>query len=227
MKVQTPRKPRLTRVEMAYAELKSRIMDNLYPPNRRYLESELAVELGMSRTPIREALIRLEKDGLIELTPRHGMRVVPLSADDMREINEALACLETAAAEMFARQRPSAEDLAPLEQAVQDMETALEHLDLEAWANADERFHRTLLEKCGNRRISDMAFGVWDIVHRARMLAVRLLPAPVKSTKEHRELLEALRKCDPEAARTVHKRQRARATRELVRVLGRSYLQGI
>ncbi len=227
MKVQTPRKPRLTRVEIAYSELKSRIMDNLYPPNRRYLESELAEELGMSRTPVREALIRLEKDGLIELTPRHGMRVVPLSADDMREINEALTCLETAAAEMFARQRPSAEALIPLERAVHDMEVALDQLDLEAWANADERFHRYLLEKCGNRRIADMAFGVWDIVHRARMLAVRLLPAPVKSTKEHRELLEALRKSDPQAARSVHERQRVRANRELIRVLERTYLQGI
>ncbi len=227
MKSPTPRKRRTTRVEIAYGELKKRIMDNMYPPNRRYLESELADELGMSRTPVREALIRLEKDGLIELTPRHGMRVMPLSADDMREINEALTCLETAAAEMFARQRPTAEDLKPLEQAVVDMEAALERLDLEAWANADERFHRYLLEKCGNRRIAEMAFGVWDIVHRARMLAVRLLPAPVKSTKEHRELLEALRKCDPQAARTVHERQRVRANLELIRVLGRSYLQGI
>lgn len=218
---------RPSRVESAYSELKRRIMDNAYPPNRRFLENELARDLGMSRTPVREALIRLEKDGLIELTPRHGMRVLPLSPDDMREIYEALTCLETTAAEMFARRKPDDKTLRPMEKAVADMESALRKHDLDAWAEADERFHRYLLEQCGNRRIAAMAFGVWDIVHRARVLTLRLLPPPTKSNEEHRELVEALRKGDGKLARQVHERQRNRASMAIVEVLGRFHLNDL
>jgi DNA-binding GntR family transcriptional regulator len=221
------KQPRVSRVDTAYSELKRRIMDNAYPPNRRYLENELAAELGMSRTPVREALIRLEKDGLIELTPRHGMRVLPLSPEDMREIYEALTCLETAAAEMFAERKPDDKILRPMEKAVADMEAALDKHDLDSWAEADERFHRYLLEQCGNNRIAAMAFGEWDIVHRARVLTMRLLPPPSKSTEEHRTLLEALRQGNGKLARRIHDRQRRRASKAIVEILGRFHLNDL
>lgn len=219
--------PRTSRVEIAYRELKRRIMDNAYPPNGRVLESQLAEDLEMSRTPVREALIRLEKDGLIELTPRHGMRVLPLSAADMREIYDALTCLETTAAEMFAQSKPGAKMLKPMEDAVADMEKALARHDLDAWADADERFHRHLLENCGNRRIAAMAFGVWDVIHRARLLTLRLLPLPTQSNAEHRNLLKALHAGDPEAARKIHQRQRIRASQAIVGALERFHLNDL
>ena len=63
-------------VERAYAEIKRRIFSNEYPPGFQALEQEVASQLGMSRTPVREALIRLENERLVELVPRRGMRVV-------------------------------------------------------------------------------------------------------------------------------------------------------
>ena len=66
-------------VDVAYATMRRRILDNAWPPGLRALEQELAQELGMSRTPVREALIRLRKEGLVEVVPRHGMRVLPVS----------------------------------------------------------------------------------------------------------------------------------------------------
>ena len=72
-------KPRRSLVDQAYREIKQRLMGNLYPPNLQILEQDLAVQLGMSRTPVREALIRLEREGLVEIIPRRGMRVVPIS----------------------------------------------------------------------------------------------------------------------------------------------------
>ena len=62
--------PRDSLVDRAYREIKTRIMGNLYPPNLQVLEQDLALQLGMSRTPVREALIRLEKEGLVEILPR-------------------------------------------------------------------------------------------------------------------------------------------------------------
>ena len=71
--------PRGSRVDAAYQAIRARILDNVWPPGYRALEQELAHALGMSRTPVREALIRLAKEGLVEVVPRHGMRVLPVS----------------------------------------------------------------------------------------------------------------------------------------------------
>ena len=77
--------PSASLVDVAYDKIRRRILDNIWPPGYRALEQEAALALGMSRTPVREALIRLQNEGLVELVPRHGMRVLPVSADDMRE----------------------------------------------------------------------------------------------------------------------------------------------
>ena len=89
--------------EQAYRQLRSRIVANVWPPGHQALEQAIALELGMSRTPVREALIRLQKEGLVEVVPRHGMRVLPVSANDMREIYEILTALESMAAELTAQ----------------------------------------------------------------------------------------------------------------------------
>ena len=89
---------RLPQTQRAYREIRRRILDNDMPPNAQYLEQELADALGMSRTPVREALIRLSDERLVEVRPRHGARVLPVSVDDMREIYELMTELEALAA---------------------------------------------------------------------------------------------------------------------------------
>jgi len=206
-------------VEWAYQQLKSRILNNEYPPRFQALEGELADNLGISRTPVREALKRLESEGVVEVIPRRGMRVVPLSADDMREIYEVLAALETTAAELLARRRPGTTELAPMYRAVEDMDAALAADDLRAWAEADSVYHRTLLELCGNRRIAALAERMRDQIHRARLITLTLRPRPWKSNDEHREVLDAVSRGDAAAARQAHERHRARAGRLVAELL--------
>ena len=81
-------------VYAAYEQIRRRILDNVWPPGHRALEQEVALELGMSRTPVREALLQLQNEGLVEVIPRHGVRVLPVSPTDMREIYEILTALE-------------------------------------------------------------------------------------------------------------------------------------
>ena len=98
------RRTRPSLVDEAYQKLRLRILNDELPPGAQALEQEIADALGISRTPVREALIRLEKEGLVEVLPRRGMRVLPLSPTDMREIYELLYSLEpTAAARMAAQ----------------------------------------------------------------------------------------------------------------------------
>jgi DNA-binding GntR family transcriptional regulator len=210
---------RTTRVEQAYARIKQEIRSNCMPPGFQAPEPEIAAELGMSRTPVREALIRLQAEGLVELVPRRGVRVLALSADDMREIYEILTALEPEAAANLAARRPTQEVLAPLEAAVSEMEAALKNPDLDRWAAADDRFHRELLALQNNRRLEEFLGALYDQAHRARMVTLRLRELPVKSTAEHREILTHLRNGDGAGARRLFRAHRKRATRELLTIL--------
>ena len=106
------------------------------------LEQELALELGMSRTPVREALVRLQNERFVQLIPRHGMRVVPLSMQDLREVYEVLTSLELTAIERLARSELDDETVATIERILDEMDLAVRKKDVDGWAKADERFHR-------------------------------------------------------------------------------------
>jgi DNA-binding GntR family transcriptional regulator len=208
-------------VEIAYAALRGRILDNDMKPGFQALEAELALGLGMSRTPVHEALLRLQADGLVEIQPRRGVRVLPISPEDMREIYEILTCVEAAAAELLASRRPSVAELVGLERAVADMERALARNDLKAWADADERFHRAILELCGNRRLARIGLTFQGQVRRARMVTLRLRAKPYKSNAAHKALVQCIKRGDAAAAGKNHRHQRQRGSDELMAILKR------
>lgn len=217
----------MTRSEWAYSQIRERILENIYEPGYQALEQEIAEQLGVSRTPMREALIRLSQEGLVELIPRRGFRVVPVVASDMKEIYDVLTSLESMAAELLAQRGPSEEELAEMEQATNDMESALERDDLEAWAAADERYHKSLIELCGNQRLAALTNTVRDQGRRARMVTLRLRPKPTASTQEHREVLDAIRKRDVVRAREMHYQHRRRASVELTEILQKYRLSNL
>lgn len=206
-------------VESAYRTMRQRILDNVWPPGYRALEQELALELGMSRTPVREALSRLQREGLVEVIPRHGMSVLPVSADDMRDIYEMLTALEAMAAELAVRRQPSEAQLKPLLAASRDMGRALQADDLDAWAAADERFHRHLITLSGNRLLINAVQNCWDRAHRARMVTLRMRPKPTHSTREHMDVVEKIRDGDARGAFNAHRAHRERGSRELLAIL--------
>lgn len=209
----------MSRVDQAYDEIRRRIINNEYPPSHQVLEHELAAELGMSRTPVREALIRLENEKFVQIIPRHGMRVVPLSLNDLRDVYEVLTALEVAAIERLARSSPADGSMAALDLALNDMDTALKKRDIDGWVKADERFHRTVIDLCGNARLASMAFMLWDQGHRARLTTVRLRPALETSNREHRAVVDAIRRGDWRAAVAKHTKHRARTSREIIHLL--------
>lgn len=205
--------------ERAYRELRRRILDGELMVGDQYLEQEVAVMLGMSRTPCREALIRLANEGLVEVRARHGMRVKPISVRDTREIYDVLTALESVAAGLAAERELSKDDIERLRDAVSDMDARLESDDLDGWAQADERFHRLLLELSGNRRIVDLVGTYIDQAHRVRMLTLRLRPKPVASNDDHRAVVDAIVAHDAEAARRIHWNHRERSGKLLVDLL--------
>jgi DNA-binding GntR family transcriptional regulator len=221
----TARTPRST--EKIYARLKQQILDNRYPPGAQILESEIAAELKASRTPVREAFVRLQQDGLLEIVPRHGVRISALSPDDMREIYEILMSLEPTAVALLAARKPGRAELASLIEACNAMEVALAgpDPDLVAWAAADELFHMSLARLCGNKRLAAMIMTVWDQAHRARMFTLTLRPLPLKSTAEHRAVVDAILAGDGDRARDLYFAHRKRGGRELTAIIERHGIQ--
>lgn len=198
--------------DQAYETLRDLILRNQLPPGHQALETELAEQLAMSRTPVREALVRLQRNGLIELTPRHGLRVLPISPVDLREIYQLLCCLEATAAELMAGLGLALDspEIKELESANQAMRDALDAGDLMGWASIDELFHRLLVEGCGNRRLQVLVEAIWDQAHRARMLTMPYRPLPRGSLDEHRAVIEAIARGDTRVAYEIHFAHRRR-----------------
>lgn len=220
MSVLPLRKPqKISRTDKAYLKIKEEIMENRMPPGYQALEAELAENLQMSRTPVREALIRLQNEGMVEVIPRRGMRVLSLSPHDMQEIYEVLTCIESEAAALLARGKPTKKELKPLVDAMDAMEKAMAEDDLDAWSEADNRYHRRLLELCGNKRLADIAAMYMDQAHRARMFTLRLREKPSRSTEEHREHVRLILAGEVEQARESYRHHRERARIELMEII--------
>lgn len=213
--------------EAVYLKLKQAILDNRYPPGAQILESQIASEFEASRTPVRESFVRLQQEGLLEIVPRHGVRISALSPSDMREIYEILMSLEPTAVELLVARRPDRAELSGLVQACDDMEAALAgpHPDLAAWAAADERFHMSLAKLCGNKRLAAMILTVWDQAHRARMFTLSLRPLPLQSTAEHRAVVDAILAGDGERAHDLYFAHRKRGGHELTAIIERHGIQ--
>ncbi len=215
----TTRSGRRPYSEQAYLDLRRLILENGLSVGRQYMEQEVAELLDMSRTPTREALIRLANEGLVEIRPRHGMRIKPVSRDDMREIYEVLTALESQAAALAAQRGLSDPEVEALRQAVADMDTALAADDREAWAEADERFHRLLVDYSNNQRLVATVATCIDQSHRVRMMTLRMRPKPVDSNQDHRAVVEAIARGDADTARRVHRTHREKSGSMLIELL--------
>lgn len=221
-KSRTPKrraKSGVTMSDLAYAKLRQLILDDTLHPGAQLLEQELAQKLSMSPTPLRIALARLQDEGFIAIKPRHGIRIQPLSVTDSREIYEILTSLEATAAYLLAKRALSAAELAPLEQAVLNMEAAGD--EIERWAVADGEFHATLVGLCANSRLQQTVQLYRDQANRVRKttLRLRLHPTPHQSTRHHRALFDAIKAGEAVNARALHLSHRDGYEEALVKIL--------
>lgn len=210
-----------SRSNAAYETIKHRILQNLYPGGFQVLEEQLCEELGMSRTPLREALVRLELEGLVEIVPRRGMRVLPLEAADIADIFQVLSSLEILAVRLLAEREDNKSSVARMQMEVDAMKKALADDDLDAWAAADERFHRAMVDECGNPRLAASARTLLDQSQRFRIFTLRMRDRPTKSTRSHEALVNAIRKRDVARAIEEHSRHKGNWHAQMAELLGK------
>lgn len=139
--------------DQAYGRLRDAILDGTLEPGEQLKDAELAEWLGFSRTPIREAVARLEEYGLVETKPNSYTRVAPLSARDARDAFPVYAALEALAASLGVSRLAEA-DLETMSGANRDFADALGAADVDAAVAADDRFHGVLVQAAANREIA-------------------------------------------------------------------------
>ncbi|NDV86791.1 FCD domain-containing protein [Aurantimonas aggregata] len=215
------RKPPL--VEAAYDALKQAIRDGMFPPGFQGSELEMAHRLGMSRTPVHQAIIRLQSEGMVELRPKRGVVISSLSPDDMREVYDVIIAVEGMAALLLAEQPAAARQAVcdDLEALNEELVEALDRDDLARWADVDARFHAVLVEGSGNSRLAKIARINIDQSYRARRLTLRFRPKPVHSIGEHRLILDAVRGGDAAGARQMAQDHKIKARDLIVALLKR------
>ncbi|WP_299360686.1 GntR family transcriptional regulator [uncultured Paracoccus sp.] len=211
--------PGLSARDRAYQDLRHRILTGRLAPGTTLLETELAALLGLSRTPVREATIKLAEEGLIDIRPRHGITVRTVSPEDVRDILDVFSALEIRAVELVARRGLTDEELAHLQQMLSRMERLTAAGDIARWSDMDDDLHSTIVALCGNPRLLRTLGEYWGQQYRARLLILPLRPAPVQSDLEHRAMLAAIAARDVEAARRTHQQHRDRADAQQVELL--------
>lgn len=180
-------------------------------PGRRVRDTDLAVRLGVSRTPVREALLRLAREGVLDADMGRGFRVPPLDPMEIGETGQVLGALESLAFELtpdFPAER--LDRLAELDRRLEQTRgDAIRCVDLE------DEWHRVLLDGCPNRRLLDLVTSLRQLSRRYLSAYLRDTARIALSTLPHQKIIEALKQQDRPAALRVFAQQWRRGIEEL------------
>lgn len=190
---------------IVYETLREQILQGRLFPGAWLREQDLVEQFEVSRTPIREALRRLENDELVELVPFRGARVRSFNPQDFKEEYTVRAALEGFAIEL-AVEKISVSKIARLEKMVIKMEMLLDKGDLGTFLDINRKFHLAIYEEAGSNRLVSMIESSWD---RENLYRLAFLSSPASLDIEkaiHRDVLEACRRRDGKRARELTQR---------------------
>jgi DNA-binding GntR family transcriptional regulator len=185
--------------EQARTRLRSLIVRGLLPPGASIVETDLSASLGISRTPLREALKLLAVEGLVELRSNRSSQIAALRGAEITQVFEVMAGLEGLAAGLAA-ERASPGELKRLRLLQEKMEKQHDRGDLDDYFAANQEAHRLVVVLAKNPVLIAAHDGLFARAERARYLALGLRSRWDDSVTEHRDLLEALENRDPAAA---------------------------
>lgn len=188
--------------EIVYEELKRQILMGEITPGTRMMEVELAEKMGVSRTPVREAIRKLEKEGLVAIEPRRGAYASDISIKDMLDVLEVRQDLEGMAAAMAARKVTEDEKKAFIKANTAYME-AVKSGDTEEIIRCDEVFHKLIGDFSGNKTLNQLLSQVQELALRFRYLYYDDFSRYEKMPMEHEEIEEAILSGDSRKARIV------------------------
>lgn len=185
--------PAPNRTSEAYRAIKRRIIELDLAPGAAFTEGELAAELELSKTPVREALVRLRQEGLVDAVARSGYRVTPVTMKRARDVFQLRSLLEVEAAGMAAERGADAELLVRLEQLAEQTYDPADRDSITRSIHANNRFHVMLARLGGNDVLAATLEQVLEQLERLFRLGLALRARGAEIVHEHHELLAAIK----------------------------------
>ncbi|PRR69901.1 putative HTH-type transcriptional regulator YdfH [Moorella humiferrea] len=190
--------------QKVYEQIKEAIINNTIKPGTMIQERILAEKLGVSRTPVREALRRLNSEGLIELIPGKGATVTKITIEDIREIMQVREPLECLAVKLAA-ERIQPQDIKYLEEMIANWDKEINctdpaQINFQSLSTKDIAFHEYIVEIAGNKRLASILNMLRDQIRRITFLTQDNKNRIETSFPQHLKILEALKQRDPAAA---------------------------
>lgn len=209
--------------EQVVEQVRTAIIEGRLRPHDHITEAILTEQLGVSRTPVREALILLEREGLVVFAPNRGAFVRAFTADDVKDIFTMRTALENLAAECNI-DRLGESDFKRLEGLIEQQRNAIERGDMNSAHSIDIEFHRVLVHGSGNR----LLIRSWEeiVAQIAALLYIRSESYPDydehRAVRDHQEIVRAYRARDLAAVQTANRRINEQAVQECLQSLERS-----
>lgn len=180
--------------------LREKILKGVLKPGERLMEIHLADQLGVSRTPIREAIRMLELEGLVKMVPRKGAQVAKISREDLQDVLEVRKALDTLAVKL-ACERITEEEIVRLKEAEDAFEKVLASEDATEIAEADVAFHDVIQAASKNKRLKNMISNLAERIFRYRFEYIKQQSDGGKTLMmEHRTIIRCIEENDVEAA---------------------------
>jgi len=186
--------------KMAYEAIRQSILSGQWKIGELYNEKAIAADLGISRTPVREALLELASQDLIIFLPRRGLMVNRFTRRDVDEIFELRKAIELAAVEKITVTSPPF-DLFEIEESLLSQRKAVKQKDYLAFMEADRLFHTRFSELTNNRRIIAILENIRDMIHVMGAKALALEGRAIEVIEEHQTIFEAVKKGNINEAR--------------------------
>lgn len=186
--------------DVVFNTLRQAILKGELEPGERLMEIQLADRLGVSRTPVREAIRKLELEGLVIMVPRKGAEVAGITEKGMKDVLEVRKALEELAVEL-ACQKVTEENIQYLEQHLVDFEKAIKNGDLTNIAEMDVDFHDTIYSATDNEKLVQMLYNLREQMYRYRVEYIKDQATRMILLTEHKEIIETLKNRDVKAAK--------------------------
>ena len=178
--------------DVVFQTLRGAILKGDLKPGERLMELQLASKLGVSRTPIREAIRKLELEGLVLMIPRKGAEVAKISEKSLRDVLEVRRSLEELAIEL-ACQRMTEDDIKELEEAQEAFRSAIQSADAMTIAETDEHYHDIIYNGTGNNRLVQILNNLREQMYRYRLEYIKDADKRQILVVEHDYILKAIR----------------------------------
>ena len=185
--------------DVVFNTLRQGILTGELKPGERLMEIHLANKLGVSRTPIREAIRKLELEGLVTMIPRRGAEVAQITEKSLRDVLEVRRALDALSVEL-ACDRINDEELAALGKACESFEKAVSTGDPKKIAQADVEFHNIIVKAAGNTRLVQLINNLSEQMYRYRFEYIKDVSTHEQLIAEHRILVDCIRNKDKATA---------------------------